>query len=170
MEKQIISRQNYSLSRDDILKLTNNQCNVIVYDDLLNYNTLDDAMGNNGAIVVLYQTSDSYGHWCACIKINKNLIEFFDPVSSKPDKEFNFITETYKRNPYLSHLMRESPYKLSYNQYKFQKNKKGINTCGRWCALRVILKNYSLEQFKKVVTSGKKDYDFMVTIITDMLM
>lgn len=165
----IKERETYSLSNKDILKLTNNKCNVYVYDDLFNFKTIDEAFGKHGAFVVLYQTSPFYGHWCACIKINNKLIEFFDPISSKPDREFNNIIETYRRQPYLKYLMASSPYKLSYNEYKFQKSLHGINTCGRWCALRVICRKYSLEQFKQLVTDKKYDPDFMVTLYTELL-
>ncbi len=169
MNKNIIEDEKISLSGNDILKLTNNKCNVIIYHDLVNYRTLDQALGKYGAFVVLYETSKNYGHWCCCIKINNKLVEFFDPISNKPDKEFKWVPDMYKQNPYLSHLMKESKYQLSYNHIKFQKNIRGVNTCGRWCALRIILKNYTLDQFKKVVSSPKYDYDYMVTLITNIL-
>lgn len=170
MDKNIINLQNKPMSTSDLKKLTNNKCNIMTYNDLLNYKTLDDALGNNGAFIVLYETERNYGHWCACIKINNNLVEFFDPISTKPDKEFLHIPKEYKKNPYLSHLMKESPYKLSYNHYKFQKDKEGISTCGRWCALRVILKNMSLDDFKKLVTYKNYSTDYIVTLLTEMLL
>ncbi len=169
MEKKIIQLENKALSNSDILKLTDNKCNVMTYSELLNYPTLDKALGPHGALCVLYETSPRFGHWVAVIKVNDNLVEQFDPLSNKPDRQWQFITDEYKKKPYLSHLMKESPYKLSYNQYKFQKNKKGINTCGRWCALRIILKSLTLEQFKEVVTNKKQDTDFMVTLITEIM-
>lgn len=169
MEKNILKLESIALSNKDILHLTNNKCNVMSYDDLLNYKTLDEALGPFGALCVLYEFGYRYGHWVAVIKVNDNLIEFFDPLSSKPDREWKFISDEYKKKPYLSYLMKESPYNLSYNQYKFQKNKKGINTCGRHCALRIILKNYSLEQYKKFLTNKKYDPDFMVTVLTEIL-
>ena len=168
MEKQIINKEKVSLSDGNILHLTENKCNVMPYDELLNYKTLDEALGEYGALCVLYETSQNFGHWVAVIK-NNDLIEFFDPLSSKPDREWKFIIAEYRKKPYLSHLMRESPYKLSYNEYKFQKNKRGINTCGRHCAMRIILKDYTLEQYKQIMTNKKYDPDFLVTLFTEIL-
>ena len=168
MEKQIIDKEKVSLSDKDILQLTQNKCRVMTYSDLLNYKTLDEALGRNNALCVLYETSDKFGHWVAVIKTN-GIIEHFDPLSSKPDREFKHISDEYKKNPYLSHLMKESPYKLSYNQYKFQKNKPNINTCGRHCAMRIILKNYTLEEYKKLMTNKTYDPDFLVTLFTEIL-
>lgn len=179
MYKQILQKERVALSDKDILYLTENKCNVMTYSELLNYKTLDQALGEHGALCVLYETSANFGHWVAVIKINDNLIEQFDPLSSKPDRQFKYISDEYKKNPYLSHLMKESPYKLSYNQYKFQKNIKHVNTCGRHCAMRIILKKYSLEQYKKIMTTippfindknhKKYDPDFLVTLYTEIL-
>lgn len=169
MENKIKQLERVALSNSDLSNLTDNKCKVISYTELLNYKTLDEALGPNGCFIVLYETGPSFGHWVAVIKVNKNLVEHFDPISTKPDKEFKFISDEYKKNPYLSHLMRESPYKLSYNEHKFQKNKPGINTCGRHCALRVLLKDLPLEKYKKILTNKKYDSDFLVTVMTELL-
>ena len=168
MERNIINKEKISLSDKDILHITDNKCNVMTY--LLNYKTLDHALGKYGAFCVLYETNDqgNYGHWVAVIKIGNDLIEFFDSLSSKPDKEWAKIAEQYRKNPYLSHLMKESSYKLSYNQYHFQKPK--ANTCGRHCALRIVLKEFPLEKYKNAITNPKFDYDFMVTGLTELLL
>lgn len=181
MEEQIIKKERIPLSDKDILYLTENKCNVMTYSDLLQFKTLDEALGKYGALCVLYETDENYGHWVAVIKINDKLVEFFDPLSSKPDREWKHIEKEYRKNPYLSHLMKESPYELSYNQYKFQKNKKYVNTCGRHCVMRIILKKYSLEEYKKLMTidswkrsltgptNKKYDPDFLVTLFTEIL-
>jgi len=169
LENKILKLEKVPLSNHDIHKLTGGKCNVMSYTELLNYKTLDQALGKNGCLVLLYETDEHFGHWVAVIKINENLVEHFDPLSSKPDREWDHISAEYKKKPYLSHLMKESPYQLSYNQYKLQQNKKDINTCGRFCALRVILQHYSLEQFKKILTNPIYDPDFMVTLITEII-
>ena len=169
MEKKILKLEKKPLSNTDIEHLTGGKYKVLSYTELMTYRTLDELLNPNGAFCVLYETDENFGHWVAVIKINDKLVEFFDPLSSKPDGEFAFISNTYKKQPYLKHLLKESPYKLSYNQYKFQKNKLGVNTCGRHCALRMLLKHLSLEQYKKLLTTKKYDYDFMVTLLTEML-
>lgn len=170
MENKIKQLEKVALSNKDISKITDNKCNVMSYTELLNYKTLDDALGQYGALCVLYETSHNFGHWVAVIKVNDKLVEFFDPLSSKPDGEFKFISSEYKKNPYLSHLMKESPYKLSYNDHKFQKNKKGINTCGRHCSIRINLKHLPLEKYKDVMTNSKYDADFIVTVMSELLL
>jgi hypothetical protein len=43
--------------------------------------------------------------------------------------------------------------------------KENVNNCGRYCAMRCNFKNLSLEEFKKMITNDKYDYDAMVTLL-----
>jgi hypothetical protein len=165
----IVKLKSKALSNSDILKLTDDKCNVMSYDELQKFKTLDDALGSHNALVVLYEFKENFGHWCCVIKQSDKLIEFFDPYSSKPDREFSFLPEQYKLFPYLSKLMYESPYKLSYNEHKFQKNGGNINTCGRWCATRIILKSLPLDKFAKIFLNRSKSPDDLVTYFTSGL-
>jgi hypothetical protein len=166
MENQIKKLEKKALSNDDLEKMTNHKCNIYVYDDLFNFKTLDDVLGKNGCFILLYESKENYGHWTCMIKINNKLVEMFDSYGIKPDREFNYMPKDFKKIPYLSKLMKESPYELSYNHHRFQQLKKDINTCGRWCALRVNFKFLPLEEFKKLVTNDKFTPDETVTLMS----
>ena len=66
--------------------------------------------------------------------------------------------------------MYNSPYELSYNQYRFQQHGKNIKTCGRWCAIRLTFRHYSLDQFHDLIQFLKKRLkvtgDKLVTLLT----
>jgi hypothetical protein len=53
---------------------------------------------------------------------------------------------------------------VSYNQYRFQKLKDHVKSCGRWCALRIILRHLTLEQFKDLFLN--KYSDDLATFLT----
>jgi len=70
--------------------------------------------------------------------------------------------------PYLSELLYESPknYKITYNDHRFQKGGAGIQTCGRWSALRLVFRDLTLGQFAKLFNPKDKHSDDLVTLLT----
>jgi len=168
-EQQILDLEGKPLSNEDLFRMTDGKVNVYTYDELNNFETLDQALDPYGSMIVLYESKPHVGHWVTINKVGPDLIEFFDPYSVRPDKEFKWVSQNYKKYPRLSQLMKESPYKLSYNEHKLQKWKKGVNTCGRFAVLRVILKNKSLKEFNDLMNSTKYDPDFLATYLTENL-
>jgi len=72
---------------------------------------------------------------------------------------------------YLSKILKtvKEPYNILYNATRYQKLKDGINTCGRWCIIRLMMHHigYSLADFKKFIKEsskmqGNKPYDILV--------
>ena len=51
---------------------------------------------------------------------------------------------------YTSTAQNKSGYKVISNTTKYQKNSKHINTCGRWCCVRLKFRYLNEEQFKKL--------------------
>lgn len=170
MEKIFLEyEKSIALSNFDIMKLLENKINLVLYPDISKYDTIDDLLGKYGACVILYMSAKNFGHWCCIFKLCPHKLEFFDPYGTFVDDELvnipkKFRIESGQEYPYLSHLMYESPYKLTYNQYKFQKTGKGINTCGRWCVLRLKLRNMCLEEFQEYFDND--DSDNLATILT----
>lgn len=170
--------EDIALSDSEVLKLLDGRCNIILYPDLYKYNSLDEILEPYGSCILLFafQIKPSiYGHWCAINKISDNEVEFFNSYGGWPDDTLKHILGGIRKKsnqdkPYLSMLMLESPYQLSYNEYRFQKHGKNIKTCGRHCAIRSIFKDLSLEEYKKLLeTLGKKlnmDMDELVTFLT----
>lgn len=173
MENYIRKLQGKSLSNQEILTLVKNKANLVSYTDLHKYNSLDQLLGQYGACIILYETKKNYGHWCCIFKFpDGKTIEFFDPYGLFPDKERQFISKAFRKEsnqnyPYLTALMLKSPYILTYNHFPFQEIKTGVNSCGRWCAIRLIFRNLTLKDFIKIFGKNRKyTNDFYATLIT----
>ena len=173
--KQIIKKgKGISLSDLDVLNLVDNKAKVLLYKELSKFNTLDELLEPYGSVFILYETKPNYGHWTCLWRRNSNTINFFDPYGIFPDEEL-YWNDEYTRKyldqniPFLSYLLINSPYKnLEFNDHDYQHESTNINTCGRWCALRILLRNWSPEQFEKVF-GYVKNPDDLVTLITEIL-
>lgn len=167
--------QDIALSDKEVLQLINGKANLILYPNLHKYNTIDEILEPYGACILLFEAKPKYGHWCCIFKVNDNLIEFFNPYGGYPDDSLEYIPMRFRLvsnqyYPHLSWLMINSPYELSYNEYKFQKHGSDIKTCGRWCAVRLIFRYISLNDFYKMIKDVTKMYkitgDKLVTLLT----
>jgi len=168
-----------ALSDKDVLKIVNHKANLVLYPDLHKYTHIDDILGKYGACIILFESKPQYGHWCCIFKATPTLLEFFNPygkiIDGMPDEGLKYIDpkfreETNQLLPYLSMLMLDSPYELSYNEYPFQKLAKGISTCGRHVCVRLLCRKMTLNDYYKMMTKMAKkydiDYDAIVTLIT----
>jgi len=172
--------EDIALSDKNIFDLLEGKVSIVLYPDLHKYNNIDELLGNNGACILLFEAKPHYGHWCAIIKLNERLIEFFDPYGTAttgghPDDNLKHIPLEYakvsnQREPFLSILMDKSPYNLSFNEIQFQRKDKKIGTCGRHCVFRIINKDLSLYKYADMMNvlcqSFKDDYDGVVTLFT----
>ena len=171
IDKDIERSENIYLSDEDILRITDHKCKVLLYSDLEQYHDIDSVLAPHGAVVILYQLEQNVGHWIAVIKHGKHL-EIFDPYAMEIDEELQFSQYNLRRHngkkvPHLTHLLYSSPYKISYNDVQLQKFKHHVNTCGRWCALRVRFRSDSLDRFVDLFTKNKAyDPDFWVSCLT----
>lgn len=158
-----------ALSDKQILRLVNGNANIVLYPNLYKYKSIDQLLSPYNACFILFESRPYFGHWCALIKIDNKTIEFFNPYGGYPDDGLKYIPEDFRKisnqdYPYLSYLMINSPYDLSYNEYVFQKHGKNIRTCGRWSAMRIILKDLTLKEFTKIFLN--KNGDEMITRLT----
>jgi hypothetical protein len=167
--------ENIALSDKQVLKLINGRANLILYPDLHKYDNIDEILEPYGACILLFEAKPKYGHWCCIFKINDKLLEFFNPYGGYPDDSLEYIPMHFRLisdqyYPYLSLLMYYSPYELSYNEHAFQKHGKNIKTCGRWCSIRLVFRNYSLEEFHNLIKNLEKEFgingDEVVTLLT----
>jgi hypothetical protein len=166
MERKLINTyKRIALSNKDLLQLVNGQANVVTYPQLVNVNNLDQILQPYGACFLLYESRPKYGHWCALLKTQDekgSLIEFFDPYGGFPDSQRKYIEPLFRERsgqsiPHLTWLLYNSPYDLSYNEYQFQKHDKNVRDCGRWCVLRILLKDLSLNQFQQLFYNQYSD-------------
>lgn len=160
-----------TLSDSDILKAIKNRANLMTYRELKKYKTLDEALGPHGALVLLYETKDNFGHWVGVFKRTPTLVEFFDSYGYKPDDEIKFIPDYFRKvndldYPHLTALLYKSGYKISYNEHKLQKLKNDVNTCGRWVVARLIMRDLPLNEFVKMFKERGVSSDTIVTLLT----
>ena len=107
--------------------------------------------------------------------INPNTIEYFNSYGGIPDNSLEYINNNFAKKsnqdyPYLAKLMYDSPYNLSFNEYKFQGKKPNIKTCARHAALRILFKNIPLDNYYKLFKRTAKkfniSFDELVTLLT----
>jgi hypothetical protein len=176
MNKKLLDKyQEISLSNYDVFNILDKKVRVLTYPELTKYKNIDDVLRPHGCFVLLYLTKESYGHWTCCIKYNDR-IEVFDSYGdSQPDDELEQINMKFRKEsnqyyPYLTKLLYESGYPVEYNDYKFQKHRDDIKTCGRHVAMRIKLKDIKLDDYYDIMTKLKKEfkltYDELVTLLT----
>ncbi len=157
-------------------QLINYQANIFLYRELAQFNCIEPVLGPFRAAIILYEWKHLYGHWVTLFeRPGTNILEFFDPYGYKPDDENEFIPPNFQSPRYLSELLYKaslSGYDIEYNQFHFQtKDSKDISTCGRWVALRLLLRHWSLEKFADFVFNvAKVPPDYLVTSITNRLL
>ncbi len=152
----------HPIADSDIMNICNGQTRIIKNSSLRNYKSIDDLLKPYGSCVILYDKPDgSAGHW-SCIVQTGNSIEFFCPYGYYPDKAL----QTIEGKPYVTKLLTESKYEISYNDYKLQKLAKDVNVCGRYVGMRVLLKDLPLKTFTQLFISKGYTSDFWVTLMT----
>lgn len=168
--------EDIALSDGQLLNLIDGKAKLVLYPDLVKYDNIDEVLGNHGACILLFEARPNYGHW-TCIHRTGDNVEFFNPYGGYPDDSLQYIPMHFRKisnqyEPYLSKLMYDSPYQLSYNEHKFQKHGKDIKTCGRHCALRLIYRNLSLPEYTEMIKMLKSNTrlptDELVTYLTAM--
>jgi hypothetical protein len=140
------------LSNHDIINALDNKIKVVVYSDLINYDTIDQLLHPFGRVVLLYEQERNIGHW-VCIHKQDNTLIYFDSYGLRPDDPQSWIgekkrKELYDNMRYLSILLKKSPYNIEYNEYELQAPL--VRTCGKWVCCRLSLPKLSTDQFAAV--------------------
>ena len=148
-----------NLSGKDILTITKGKCKVMLYEELEQYNTIEDAMGEHGAIALLYQEQKFFGHW-ACVLDQGNYIEIYDSYGVPVDDELKFSEFNMRKHegtiqPHLTVLLNKSGRKVIHNSRKLQLLRQNVNTCGRYCALRILMRDLPMDKFNKFIGENK---------------
>ena len=174
LDYAVSQAETVSLSDSDIKELTKGKCNVMLYSDLMNYDTIDQVLGQHGAVVLLYQTNERlYGHFVSLFKhpSKQNTLIFYDSYGLKMDAELKFskfnISNMGGLEPHLSNLIQKSKYLVESNSKRLQKNYKDDNTCGRYAAMRIVFRELDNNQFNHMIASNKHyDSDYAITILS----
>ena len=179
MDKKILNVERISLNEDDIRRITDNKAKIISYTELENINNLEDVLEPHGAVILLYETKQNFGHWVALFRRNNNNkkdLEFFDPYALKVDEELNLINQLHIRihegivQPHLTALINQGHYNVIYNNVRLQKFLDHVNTCGRHSSLRIRFRDLSLKEYVMMLTKNKcYDPDFWVSALTILI-
>ena len=140
-----------STTAHQLLKALNFNAVSYPYSELSKFENIEDAFNGTNVMIVLYENSKNYGHFC-CVLKRKKSYEFFDSYGIFPDFQLKYTSDYFRKNnnmlyPHLSYLLYSSDKKIEYNNYIFQSLNKNIKTCGRWCLVRALLLNYDIDTF-----------------------
>lgn len=158
------------LSNTDIKTITGKE--PYTYEELQQFNNLDDLLGTENFAIILYQTTKTSGHWTAIVKnIHNNQIIFFDSYGLYPDTEIQYTQYNQSLPMYLTRLIKESGKDIKYNNVDYQKWSKSVSTCGRWASIAVkLLKHIELSTFEQLFTTNQNSLinqpDFTATLLT----
>ena len=149
-----------SLSGTEVLDLLDNKCNLVQYSDVHNIKSIDELLGPHKKCVLLYHTSENYGHWC-CVYEYNDIIFFFDSYGGVVDSQLKFLPRDLKEelnsnHNYLIKLMYDSGKNVEYNQYEFQSRKMGVNTCGRHSVNRLRFPEISIDDYYQLFKDASK--------------
>jgi hypothetical protein len=174
MDKIILDSEQYSISGADLKRITDNKANIISYEHLENVNHLSQILHPHGAVIILYETKENFGHWVCLLEDEKepSHLEFFDPYGLTIDEELKFSDLHLRQHqgkitPHLTALVNAGGYKVESNKTQLQKFLHEVNSCGRWVGMRIRLRDRSLKDFVKLMTKNKEyDGDFWVSALT----
>jgi len=105
-----------SLSTNDILKIMNNNVNIITYPDLKNYKDINDLFSGSPNVILYFEEDKKgqnvIGHWEALKKVG-NTIQFFDGYGIAPDYcrkwlSQNKLIDLKENSPELTRLIHKA--------------------------------------------------------------
>jgi hypothetical protein len=167
--------EQYPLSDADIHQLLTPDTRIFTYADLNSIDDIDQLFDSEGRAIMLFATeSPTVGHWIALHK-NGDSIEYFDPYGLKPEETKKWLTEEElealnQDEPLLTHLLKNSGYKVYYNSYPFQGKGGDINTCGRHAVVRLLFKDVDLDDYREIIKATGMSPDQFVSATTYALL
>lgn len=169
MDKLINTQSERDLTGEEVKKIVGQGITIIAYHNLNNYNSIEELCDNETkSAIILYESKLNFGHYCAVILHDNNTVEFFDPYGNKPDSQLSFaVYDLQFKTPFLTNLLNNFKGKLIYNKNRLQQYHKDVNTCGRWCSIRVRMRKMNLQSFSLLFSSNRHYRgDFWVSAIT----
>lgn len=157
-----------SLSFDDLEKMLGKQSaftKLINYNDLKEATSIEQVFGRDKAVIILMsieaKNAPKVGHWIALLD-KPGLIEHFDSYGFSVDQE---LAITHEQN-LLKKLLSTSGKKVAQSRRKFQQIREQVNTCGRWCVVRIKHFEMSVTQFSDFIDKLHYVPDVAVTMLT----
>ena len=134
---------------------------TIKYEQIDDYNTLEDLFQGKKCLLLLYETNLNVGHW-VCLLSKPKEVEFFDPYGIEPDNQLIFTNLKFRKEndmdfPYLSSLLLKDPREIVYNNKRLQLMNEYIETCGYWCGYRMNRYKLSIDEFTDLFKGIPRD-------------
>jgi hypothetical protein len=160
-------------------------CKIILYSDLVNYDSILDILTNDfDFCVILFKQNDKGNNHWLCLTRQNNIINHFCSYGSMVDEYFKWsiqseLNKVHEYKPYLSILLNKyNDGPIYYNCIDYQNDRNlNIATCGRWCIVYIMFSvvnhHYNLNQFYNYMKRQKKKYklpfDKLISIIINDL-
>ena len=142
------------MSNDMILKYLP-EADIITNKDLLQYQSIDELLPNDGYIIILFLNTPNSGHWVSLSRYG-DIIEYFDSYGSTPNQTDDYITDDEAddlgiKKYYLNHLLKISNKYVLYNNKQYQSLDRNQSSCGRHVIYRLLclLKGMTLVDYYK---------------------
>lgn len=172
------SLSDYALSDADINKILYlGKTSFYKYRDINPSVDLRSYLDGEGRMMLLLPVqSDTSGHWvCLWLNRRRKTIHYWDPYGLQPD---HFIEHwrtpatrdlTPKIGPMLDELGKQG-FSIEVNTYQYQHYSDKHATCGRWCAVRLMLKSVEEDKFKSLIQSIKLPKDLAIVGLTTYIL
>ncbi len=164
MDSELLTQiKAYALSNEDINTILEPDTKIFTYPSFCQMDSINESFDSLGRCIFLFLTeNDTTGHWLCMFKSKENIIYYFDPYGEKPEAQRKWLSQEQldvlgEGEPCLMNLLKESGYKVYSNAVPYQKDKKDLNTCGRWCVARLVCKDMTDKQFFNLVKKEMKD-------------
>ena len=139
---------------------------ILKYSELANLGSIYDILPKDMSYkIILIEEKLNRGHFTCLLRYGKT-IEAFDSYSGTIDNELKYIPEMMKRmlgedEKHLSRLLGAvKDRQVIYSKKRLQKLEDGINTCGRWCILRILMMKeffYTLQEFLDFIQTSVEE-------------
>lgn len=159
-------------SEDDMRRLCEGKVNVMTYREAVMKGSIDSILGPHRAAILLIEVQPNYGHWVALFERRKGELEWFDSYGLEPEAELKMVPERFRKvsmqdRPRLVDMINREGYeRLYWNNRCLQSEKKDVSTCGRWAAMRIVLRRHSLKEFQKMFTGQRLPADDYIVMLT----
>lgn len=149
---------------------------IVKYSELDKYKTIEELLPTDkSAVIILIEDKLNSGHWVAVMRYGKT-IEYFNSYGAKWDTDWKFINRMVRmilqqNTNEMTRLMdtaKKDGWDTIWNKHRFQKLGAKIQTCGRWCVLRIEMMKmgYTLPEFYDFIKKREKEMgeksDFIV--------
>jgi hypothetical protein len=151
----------------------------ITYDELDNYNNINELFNESNYIVILIRWNDNTGHYIGLIN-DKNYIEKFDSFGKGHAYHKNLIGGKLNERlgqdeNLLNKLLKESNKKIIKNRFEYQDyNNSELASCGRHTIYRMLnhkKKGMNLKNYNKLMKDLKNktgyNYDEIVSYMVN---